>query len=332
VRVLVFGAGATGSLLGAFLFRSGVEVHLVARRAHSESIRSGGLVVDGLEGSPFRIPSTEAPPDGAQFDRILFTVKAGDIEEGARAIGQSLAGPAPLVALQNGLGIRARCVRAFRASGWAYPEKWVTRGIQLLGATYLSPGHIRRAGEGEEILLGDSGSEGGLNGFDRLFSMAGIGVRVVGSIDREEWRKAIVNAAVNPITADHGVENGRLSEDPLRGQALRLLEEARRVAEAEGVGFSEEEIERDFFRVVRGSARNRSSMLQDLDAGRPTEIDAISGEILRIAERRGLDLPNTRREVERIRARALAGRRPRTTEAGPIGTPDGGKIDPAKSK
>ena len=115
-----------------------------------------------------------------------------------------------------------------------------------------------------------------------------------------------MNAAVNPVTADHGVENGELSKDPLRGQALALLEEARRSAESAEFPFSPEETEREFFRVVRGSARNRSSMLQDLDAGRSTEIDAISGEILRVGVSHGLDLPNTRRIIERIRSKTPA--------------------------
>ena len=90
---------------------------------------------------------------------------------------------------------------------------------------------------------------------------------MVPSIEREEWRKAIVNAAVNPVTADHGVPNGALAADPLRGQALALLEEARRTAEADGFPFTREECASSL-PVVPGSAENRSSMLQDLDAGR----------------------------------------------------------------
>ncbi|HEV2166718.1 MAG TPA: ketopantoate reductase family protein [Thermoplasmata archaeon] len=311
MRVLVFGAGATGSLLGAELFRAGVDVLLVGRAAHVEAIRSGGLAVEGLPGGPFRIPASESVPRGELFDRILFTVKAGDLEAGAAEIARSLAHPAPLLALQNGLGIRTRTVRALRSSGWAYAEKWVTRGIQILGAILEGPGRIRRASDREEVVLGTNGREGGLNGFDALLALGGIGVRVVDSIEREEWRKAIVNAAVNPVTADHGVENGALSVDPLRGQALTLLEEARRAAGSAGFEFSPEETEREFFRVVRGSAHNRSSMLQDLDAGRPTEIEAISGEILRVGGAHGLELPNTLRVLERIRSKAgAAARRP----------------------
>ena len=304
MKVLVVGAGATGSLLGARLFRAGVSVDLLARRPHVEAIRREGLVVEGLDGGPFAIPAIEAIDEGALYDRILLTVKAGAIREASAEIVQHLAHPAPVLALQNGLGIRDRTVAALKASGWAYTEYWVTRGIQILGVTLLGPGRIRRASETDEVVLGDAGRPGGLNGFDRLLERAGVVVRIAESIDREEWRKAIVNAAVNPVTADHGVENGRLADDPLRGQALSLLEEARRVAESQGFTFPPEEVERELFRVVRGSAANRSSMLQDIDRGRPTEIDALSGEILRLGTLAGLDLPHTRRIVERIRRRA----------------------------
>jgi 2-dehydropantoate 2-reductase len=310
VRVLVFGAGATGSLLGARLALAGFEVHLIGRPAHVRAIRRDGLMIEGLTEQPVRLDAHDELPVGADYDRVLFTVKAGDLEEGLRTIARRLRHPAPTLLLQNGLGIRDRALKAVRSAGWAYPEKWVTRGIQILGAYPIGPGRIQRASSSEEIVLGDSGVEGGVSGFDALLARAGISVRVVPSIEREEWRKAIINAAVNPVTADHGVPNGALAADPLRGQALALLEEARRVAEADGFPFTREECELDLFRVVRGSAENRSSMLQDLDAGRPTEIDAISGEILRIGTARGLELPETRRIVARIRARAAASAAP----------------------
>ncbi|MCI4348981.1 MAG: 2-dehydropantoate 2-reductase [Thermoplasmata archaeon] len=303
MRVLVFGAGAVGSVLGAHLAREDTDLELVGRPAHVEAIRTLGLRVDGLPGSPFRVHAESELAGGIEFDRVLLTVKAPDIEPAARAIGETLLHPVPLLALQNGLGIRTRVRRALGSSGWFYADRLVTRGVASIPATLVGPGHVRYAGEGE-IVLGDSGISGGLNGFDRLLAAAGIRVRVVESIEREEWKKALVNAAVNPITADHGIENGRLAEDPFRGQALALLHEAREVAEAEGYPIAADEAEQELFRIVRATATNRSSMLQDVDAGRPTEIEAISGAILSLGERHGVRLLHTQRAVDRIRARA----------------------------
>ncbi len=319
MRVLVFGAGATGSVYAAQLAHAGHSVTATARGEHVRAIREGGLQVDGLDGGPFRFEVLEELPDDVRFDRVLLTVKTGDIESSARSIGQHFRHPAPVLALQNGLGIRARVVRALRANGWAYAERWVSRGIQIIGATFVGPGHVRLAGKGE-VLLPASQQGVGPNGFDALLAHGGIAVRTVESIDREEWRKALINAAMNPVTADHRVENRRLAEEPWRGQALALLEEARSVAEAEGFAFPREEAEAELVRIVRISGTNRSSMLQDLDAGRPTEIDSISGEILRRGTRHGLELPQTRRIVERIerKARERAARFP-ATSAGPRG-------------
>ena len=156
---------------------------------------------------------------------------------------------------------------------------------------------------------GDPRRDAGARAFETLFREAGFSVRTVPAIEREVWRKALVNAAINPVTALHGVPNGDLASEPLRSEALALLDEAYRVAETEPFGLSLAEARRDFDQVVRATAENRSSMLQDLDRGRPTEIEAISGEILRLGEARGLRLPATRAIVERVRAVVAGARR-----------------------
>ncbi|HUI38929.1 MAG TPA: 2-dehydropantoate 2-reductase [Thermoplasmata archaeon] len=309
MKVLIFGAGAVGSVLGACLSRAGRDVTLVGRPPHMDAIRRSGLEVENLAGGPFRLPALDEVPESSEWDRIVLTTKANDIEEAGRALAHRTLHPVPVLAIQNGLGIRPRVRRALSSNGWAYANKWVTRGIGSVPATYLGPGRVRFAGEGE-ITLGDSGERGGLNGFDALLEGTGIRVRVVPSIDREEWKKALVNAAMNPVTADLRIENGRLSEDPYRGHALALLHEARSVAASEGFEFTEEEAERELWRICRATAPNHSSMWQDLELGRPTEIEAISGAILEIGARHGLPLPHTERAVRRIREKAATRRSP----------------------
>jgi 2-dehydropantoate 2-reductase len=100
------------------------------------------------------------------------------------------------------------------------------------------------------------------------------------------------------------VPNGALLEGADHARALRLLHEAARGAAAAGFRFGDTEIEADFERVVRSTAANRSSMLQDLDHGRRTEIDAISGELLRAAASSGIDLPETKAILAELAARA----------------------------
>jgi 2-dehydropantoate 2-reductase len=302
MRVVVFGAGAVGSVLGARLALAYEEVLLVGRAPHVEAIRSGGLVVEGLSAAPVWLPAVAALSGPTAADRVILTVKTFDLEEAGHALGRGLARPTPVLALQNGLGVEPRLAAALSSAGWAEPERYVVRGVLSVPATLLGPGRVRLAGDGEVVLPRAATSGGVEEGFGNLLEKAGLRVRYVDEIAREVWKKLLVNAAVNPVTAEYGVENGRLAEDPWRGQAVALLEEARAVAAAEGFRFARDESEGELFRVVRSTARNRSSMLQDLDAGRPTELDAISGALLELGARHGLAMPSTERAVRRIRA------------------------------
>jgi 2-dehydropantoate 2-reductase len=306
MRVIVVGAGAVGSLFGARLAAAGHDVLLVGRPAHAAAIRTDGLKLEGRPESTYRVGAVERLPSHAEADAILLTVKSYDIGTAARAIGEAVRPPVPVLALQNGLGVESLVRDSLRAGGWPDAASYVVRGINSVPATLVGPGVVRPTGEGE-VLLGTS--EGGgqprhVAMFARLLASAGIPTRPAEDVGKEEWRKVLINAAINPVTADHGIPNGQLARDPWRGQALELLTEAMAVSEAEGVELSRAEVERDLWKVARRTAENRSSMLQDLDRGRRTEIDAISGAVLDAGERRGLSLPATRRIVERIRRRS----------------------------
>ena len=305
MRVVVFGAGAIGSLLGARLVAAGHEVVMVGRPAAAERIRTSGLVATGRTEGTFRPAATASLAAPTTTELVLLTVKAGDVREAGRQIASAIRPPVPVVALQNGLGIEEVLARGLSDGGWPGAERWVVRAINSYGATLVAPCRVHHAGDGEILLPSTDGAAppGTIDRIDRLLRDGGFAVRRVTDLPRELWRKALVNAAVNPVTAQHGVANGDLLRDPLRGQAENLLKEALATARLEGQVFSDEEADRDLWRVVRATAENRSSMLQDLDRGRPTEIDEISGSILRAAQRHGLDLPHTRRAIEWVRRR-----------------------------
>ncbi|HZY70387.1 MAG TPA: 2-dehydropantoate 2-reductase [Thermoplasmata archaeon] len=305
MRVLVFGAGAIGSLFGARLAGAGHDVLLVARPAHAAAVRDRGLRVEGRVEGTYRVAAVERLPHETSTDGVLLTVKSYDVEAAAATIGAQVAPPAPLLMLQNGIGIEGAALAALGLAGWPDAPRWVVRGINTVPAQFVRPGVVRQTGEGE-VLLGSAEAGAATSAvarFGRLLAGAGIPTKTAGDLPREVWRKLLVNAAINPVTADHGIVNGRLAKDPWRGQALALLHEALEVARAEGFEFTDAEVERDLWRVVQKTAENRSSMLQDVDAGRRTEVDAISGAILRLGAASGLRLPATRRVVARFRRR-----------------------------
>lgn len=317
MRVVVFGAGAIGSFLGARLFRAGHQVVLVGRPDHVAAIQRDGLQIEGPTEEVYRVPAATELPSKDRSEIVFLCVKSPDLAEAGGTLGGALRPPVPVVTLGNGLGIERRLAESLRASGWVSPEQWIVRGTNSYGVTLLGPGRIRHAGEGEILLPRTSPSVPltVLDTVDQVLREAGFRVRRAEQLDRELWRKALINASINPITADQAIENGALAKEPYRGQAERLLREAQAVAAAEGFPFSNEEADRELWKVVRATARNRSSMLQDLDRGRRTEIEAISGEILAAGTRHGLDLPNTRRAIERIDRREAQGPdRPRRPE------------------
>ena len=301
MRVVVFGAGAVGSLLGAGLAGAGHDVTLVARGAQLEALRSQGLVVEGSP--PLRVRTVERIPHGTGADLVLLTVKSYDVESAGRAIAAGFPQPLPLFALQNGLGIEAALLAGLRAGGWPDPSAWVVRGVHTVPARLVRPGVVRATGNGELVLGQNPAIPDITERLREALTGAGYVVHVSDAIDREVWRKALVNAAINPVTADHGIANGRIVEDPWRGQAMALLAEALEVAAAEGFRFDPREAERAVFGVARATAQNRSSMLEDLDHGRPTEVDAISGAILRAGRAHGLPMLATERAVVRVRTR-----------------------------
>lgn len=301
MRVTVFGAGAVGQLFGARLQRARHEVVLVAREAEVVAIRLNGLRVEGAFEGTFEVAAVDALTEGMSTEAVLLTVKAPDVRAAGEEIARRLRPVPPILALQNGLGVEEELLAGLVAGGAADQPGPVVRGVNTVPVTRLEPGRVRQPGEGEVVL--DAGSDPATQLFADLLASAGLAVRRSPDLPREIWKKVLVNAAINPVTADHGIPNGQLARDPWRGQAEKLLHEARRVAAAEGFEFTEEEAEAELWKVVRATAHNRSSMLQDLDRGHRTEIDAISGALLVRGKRHGLELPQTARILARIRAR-----------------------------
>ncbi len=309
MQVVVVGAGAVGSVVAARLCAAGHSVLLIGRGASVRAIDEHGLIVEGTGGGTYRPQARTELLPRQPLDAAILATKTFDLAAAAEALGRAHS-PLPTLLVQNGLGVEEIALGALGDAGWSRPEEWVVRAVQSIPATLLGPGVVRATGIGE-VILPDPGApppaREAVETFLVLLRSTGVPLRTSGGLAREVWRKALVNAAINPVTAVHGVVNGRLLESPLREEALCLLEEARRVAEVSGHVFPPEEALADFERVVRASATNRSSMLQDVERGRPTEIDAISGELLARGERRGLELPATRAAIAAVRSRLRGG-------------------------
>ncbi len=288
----LIGTGALASFLGARLARAGYKVAMIGTWQEAlEAFRRHGVTVEDDSGS-WSVHTGAAhlgdplPP----APLVLLLVKSHRTEAVACAAARALLTDGLMLTLQNGFG------HLPILSAAAGADRVVT-GVAFLGATLLGPGHVRDGG-GSLVVLQRHGRIA-LAG-DALHA-AGFEVRIAADIAPVLWTKLAVNCAVNPLTALLRVSNGALLSNP---EALVTLESAARevgtVAAARGI-----RLEGDpaalAMEVVHETARNRSSMLQDVERGAATEIEALNGAVVREAERLGVPVPVNRRLLEEVR-------------------------------
>lgn len=292
MKIAVVGAGAMGSLFGALLAESGHEVWLCdIRQEHINAVKQNGLMLEYE--SKTRMVKVNAALDPQQIgesELVLIFVKSMHTGSAAQTAAL-LAGRNGLVmTLQNGMG------NADRIAEHVEPNRIIV-GTTAHGATLLGPATIRHAGKGPTILGMWSGAERELQialQTAALLTRAGIQSTAVEDIRPAIWDKLIVNVGINAITALTGIKNGEVLDlGCTRELTHSAVEEAAAVAKAQGI-----EIRKDpaahVFQVARATSANRSSMGQDADNRRPTEIAAINGFVVREADRMGLDVPVNR--------------------------------------
>ena len=290
MEVLVYGAGALGSLVGGMLAGTH-DVTLVGRNPHMRRVRENGLRIDGAVETRVR---PRAVTDGyhRSSDLALVTTKAYDTDEVARAIGTGEHGA--VCSLQNGL-TEERLVAALDAP--------VLAGTASYGARLLEPGRVRCTGVGEVVVGSLAGGESALaERVSRAFGDAGIEAVAAADMSRRRYEKLAVNAGINGPSALARVTNGETVEGPAGGVAREAAREVARVARAERVDLTESAAVNALERVARDTETNRSSMCEDVAAGRRTEVDAIYGSVVERADRRGASVPTCRTLASVIRA------------------------------
>ena len=307
--ILVAGAGAVGSVIGGLLARAGARVTLLGRRAHLDAVQSDGLALEGLFGE-HRVHGltcvTEPGELRGPYAAVLLTVKSYDTAAVAATVAPLLAADGVLVSLQNGLG---NLEAAARAAG----AERVLGGRVIFGAEVLAPGHVRVTVIADPVLIGcptgDAARQADAERWAERLAAAGVPARATRTIAAELWAKVFYSAALNPLGALLGVTYGALAAGAdTRAVMDTVIDEAFAVARAEGVAlpWPDAAAYRDTFygRLVPSTAGHRSSMLQDIERGRPTEIDAINGEVVARGRAHGVAVPANAVLTRLIRARA----------------------------
>ncbi len=279
MRITVVGPGAMGCLFAAKLSLAGERVTLVDHRPQrAQQLSEQGVTIeeDG-RAEKVKIPVVTSHP--AQSDLCLLMTKAYSCRD------ITLPSNVPVLCMQNGLGtVDLLCEKV--GSGT------VLVGVTTEAATLLGPGHTRRVAKGTTTLGAWTSCKP--DAAVAVLRKAGFDIVLTDSPGQMIWEKVVLNAGINPLTALLDVPNGKLLQIPEARQLMRdLVVEAAKVAATEGYRFDYSLVERAED-VCIATAENISSMLQDVRNGKRTEIDAISGEILRRAQASSLPTPRTR--------------------------------------
>ncbi|WP_232688313.1 ketopantoate reductase family protein [Halobacterium zhouii] len=287
MRVVVLGAGSLGSLVGGLLAMTDADVTILGRESeHVEAVRERGLRVvhpDGTD-STVDVPVATDAAAAADADLLVVCVKSYDTDEAVSGVASHL-DETDVLTLQNGLG-NAETIAA------AVPEERVIAGTTTHGAVIESPGVVRHAGRGDTTIgRCFAVNDDRVQATATLLSDAGLSATVTDDPKAAVWEKVLVNAGINAATALARVPNGALVEsEPGEGLLERAVWEGVRVARAEGVDVPEDCVERTR-EVAERTATNHSSMRQDVEAGKQTEIEALNGALARRADDHGVDAP-----------------------------------------
>ncbi|ELZ57566.1 MULTISPECIES: ketopantoate reductase family protein [unclassified Haloferax] len=290
MRILVFGAGSLGTLVGGLL-ASVHDVTLVARDPYAARVSAAGLDIVGAESAHIS-PAATTTETGHDADLALVTVKSFDTAAAADALADCDVDA--VLSLQNGLTEEALVSRL---------DAPVLAGTATYGARLVEPGRVECTGVGRVVLGAlDGGSDPLAERVGKAFRDAGLNTLVATDMPRRRWEKLAVNAGINAVTALSRVENGALAGDDAGELAHRAARETARVARLERVSLPNRVAREAVDRVVEKTAANRSSMLQDVAAEKRTEVDAINGAVVDIAADHGFEVPTNRTLAALLRA------------------------------
>jgi 2-dehydropantoate 2-reductase len=313
MNILVLGAGAIGSAFGGFLAKSGNRVILYGRENCISAINNGGLFIQGIWGSHhitnikgYSSLSKIARREGRLFDLILLTVKSYDTESVMHNYLNTFGKSNLTVSLQNGLG------NLEIIAGLLGRDKTIG-GRVIFGAELLEPGVVKITVYADKVVLG--ALKGGVpvekvKEISALFDRAGIPTTWTDEIEKYLWGKVLYNSALNALSCLLEVNYGKLLEndytriimEDIVSELFTVLKRQQVPVDWEDAGAYTAHL---FSELIPPTRDHFSSMLQDIRNGKKTEIDALNGKVVAMAEEMGADLPVNRVLTALVKAKRL---------------------------
>lgn len=282
MRICIFGAGSLGSALGGIL-SSKHEVTLIGRRPHIDAVNSSGLRLVGDVKGLVRLEARESVVGSDRPDLLIVTTKAYDTLEAVSECRRLTTEHTKVLTLQNGLG-NLEILREWKGAH-------AFGGTTTMGAALDSPGKVKVSGLGRTIIGADLDPDGA-DEVAAAFSSCGIPTTIEKDVMSVIWKKAVVSACINPLSAVLRIQNGRLLESTVISKLMfEVCRECVAVATSEGFHLTLRAMNASVRAVAKDTADNRSSMLQDIVRGRETEIDQINGVFWQKGEENGVTTP-----------------------------------------
>jgi 2-dehydropantoate 2-reductase len=322
MKICIYGAGAVGGLIAAWLARSGHEVSVVARGRQLEAIQQHGLRVRDRASGRVDTHEVRAERDPAKLgpqDYVVVAVKAQSLPEVAEGIGPLVGAGTSIITAMNGVpwwffdrlgfgngALRLESLDPGGRLSRAMPTERIVGCVVHLAASTPEPGLISH-NMGAKLILGEPGGRNTQR--TRLIaaalSDAGFEAVVSDFIEKEFWVKLLGNVSFNPVSALTQSTADRLIEDPeVKAYMVRIMREVLAIGRAVGVDADIDPEAR--IDMARQLGKFKTSMLQDLEAGKTLEIDGLLAGTLEIAAKAGVQAPFTESLFGLIRARALS--------------------------
>jgi 2-dehydropantoate 2-reductase len=292
MRVAVIGTGGLGGLYGGLLARAGLDVTFIARTRRVQVLREHGLNVKLSSGDEFHLPVqvTDDPREVGPVDLIWFCVKTYDLEAAAHQ-AVPLVGPDTLaLPIQNG-------VEAPDLLAVILGRKHVLGGVGLAGATLVAPGQIEQKGGSVNVAFGELDGGTSTRTSDLAAALAGAGINPILSDDIQVdlWDKFVQACALFGLDSLLRLPHATYVEHRETAELMRgLMQETYDVGRAHGVRLPADAVERIYTRVLgmlRANPAMHTSMYYDILAGRPLELEAASGAVVRLGRAYGVATP-----------------------------------------
>jgi 2-dehydropantoate 2-reductase len=318
MKIAIFGAGAVGGYLAVKLHHAGADISVIARGPHLSAIQENGLTLKS-EGriTNARLHATDKAEEVGPQDYVIITLKANALPAAAPEIAKLMGPQTTVVTSSNGIpywyfyGLdgpwRDHVVDSVDPAGRLWhllPPRQVVGCIVFHATEVIAPGIVEHT-YSNRFSLGepDGGKSARTEILSQILSKAGLKAPVCANIRDELWLKLWGNLAFNPMSALTGLTVDRLTSRPdLRATAQAMMAEAAMVAEALGTRFAMSIDER--IDLTGGVGAHKTSMLQDLERGRPMEIDALLGAVVELGRLTAKPMPLCEAMLALLRGRA----------------------------